>query len=276
MSVVPPEIIAAGQALDPSGAFVYLIDVPLNDSETLRLTSNNESITFDGNAYQPIALAVSGVEINGDGNASQLSVEIDNAVGTIGTAMQRNAGLTDVDVVVRYGNTADVANTAAWLRESFTVTESGKNSRAATLRLATSPVYESPVPKQQFLRTTCSNTYRNARCGYTNQTASVAGATNASPIVITTSTPNRFASGSVAVVSGVGGNTAANGTWTILVLTATTFALVGSAGNGSYTSGGSVVVSLPTCDLTMYGPNGCVAHDNWLNYRAAVSVPRAG
>jgi len=37
----------------------------------------------------------------------------------------------------------------------------------------------------------------------------------------------------------VGGNTAANGTWTITVTNSTTFSLNGSTGNGAYTSGGS-------------------------------------
>lgn len=67
----------------------------------------------------------------------------------------------------------------------------------------------------------------------------VSGATNASPIVITTSTSHLFASGDTVVVADVGGNTAANGTWTITVTGPSTFSLDGSTGNGAYTSGGT-------------------------------------
>lgn len=70
-------------------------------------------------------------------------------------------------------------------------------------------------------------------------TVSVSGATNATPIVLTTAT-HSLASGDLVNVSGVGGNTAANGVWIINVLTATTFELIGSAGNAAYTSGGTV------------------------------------
>lgn len=67
----------------------------------------------------------------------------------------------------------------------------------------------------------------------------VSGATNASPIVLTTAT-HGLSTGDYVTVSGVLGNTAANGTWTITVLSGTTFSLTGSAGNAAYTSGGIV------------------------------------
>lgn len=69
----------------------------------------------------------------------------------------------------------------------------------------------------------------------------VTNATNASPIVITTSTAHGFATGDNVNISGVGGNTAANGDFVITVLTSTTFSLDSSTGSGAYTSGGTVV-----------------------------------
>ena len=71
----------------------------------------------------------------------------------------------------------------------------------------------------------------------------IAGATNASPIVVQTSTPHLFSTGDRAVVQSVGGNTAANcgpsNPWVIDVIDATHFSLRGSTGNGAYTSGGT-------------------------------------
>jgi len=77
----------------------------------------------------------------------------------------------------------------------------------------------------------------------------VTGATNASPIVVTVSDDftelrNLLHNGDEVYISGVGGNTAANGTFTIanvtLGLFVYTFELVGTTGNGAYTSGGTV------------------------------------
>lgn len=74
------------------------------------------------------------------------------------------------------------------------------------------------------------------------QAATVSGATNANPIVVTTSAAHGFVTGDKITITGVVGNTAANVTQqTITVNSATTFTLTGVAGNGAYVSGGSAV-----------------------------------
>jgi hypothetical protein len=70
----------------------------------------------------------------------------------------------------------------------------------------------------------------------------ITGASNASPIVITA--PNHgFQSGNSVIIVGVNGNTAANSAanapWTIAVIDANNFSLVGTTGNGAYTNGGT-------------------------------------
>lgn len=81
----------------------------------------------------------------------------------------------------------------------------------------------------------------------TIETFTVSGATNANPIVITTLTPHGLHNGDYVYVSGVGGNTAANGFRRVNAVTGErTFSLVSAtstdtiAGNGAYTSGGTV------------------------------------
>lgn len=69
----------------------------------------------------------------------------------------------------------------------------------------------------------------------------ITGATNASPIVVTI-VAHGYQTGDQAAVMGVLGNTAANGNWSITVLTVDTFSLDGSVGNGAYTSGGTCVI----------------------------------
>ncbi len=69
-------------------------------------------------------------------------------------------------------------------------------------------------------------------------TGTVTGATNASPIVITSNT-HGLQTGNVVTIKNVVGNTAANGTFTITRTGANTFSLDGSTGNGAYTSGGA-------------------------------------
>jgi hypothetical protein len=74
-------------------------------------------------------------------------------------------------------------------------------------------------------------------------TTPITGASNASPIVITTAQPSGLQTGAVVTISGVLGNTAANGTFIITVVGLTSFSLNGSTGNGAWTSGGVITVT---------------------------------
>jgi hypothetical protein len=70
----------------------------------------------------------------------------------------------------------------------------------------------------------------------------ITGATNASPIVVTTSGNHNLATGDAVWIQDVLGNNAANGLWNVIRLTATTFSLTGSTGSGVWTSGGTAAV----------------------------------
>jgi type II secretory pathway pseudopilin PulG len=69
----------------------------------------------------------------------------------------------------------------------------------------------------------------------------ITNASNASPIVIT-STGHNLATGAPVFISGVAGNTNANGYFTITYVDPNNFSLNGSTGNGTYTSGGTWAV----------------------------------
>lgn len=68
----------------------------------------------------------------------------------------------------------------------------------------------------------------------------VGNASNTTPIEITTTTNHGFTTGDQVWIVGVGGNTAANGNWSITVTGLASFTLDTSAGNGAWTSGGRV------------------------------------
>lgn len=69
--------------------------------------------------------------------------------------------------------------------------------------------------------------------------SSISGASNATPIVITSNGHNRI-TGDVVNISGVTGNTNANGVWTITVIDSNNFSLNNSTPNANYISGGTV------------------------------------
>src|SRR5574344_2260007 len=78
------------------------------------------------------------------------------------------------------------------------------------------------------------------------KTYTVSNATNATPIVIT-AVGHGFLTGDKVKIFGVGGNTAANGTFTITKIGADTFSLDGSVGNGTFTTNGTAII-YPSAD----------------------------
>lgn len=91
----------------------------------------------------------------------------------------------------------------------------------------------------------------------------VSAASNASPIVVTTSSPHALSTGDAVLIWGVQGNAAANGNyWTVTVVDATRFRLNGSAGSGSYTSGGTVTPQYPWTNWAVSKTGGSGIIDN--------------
>lgn len=96
--------------------------------------------------------------------------------------------------------------------------------------------------------------YRNDLTTLTVPQATITNATNASPIVITTSGNHNFLSGDTVAIHGVTGNTNANsGTsinnvgsgffaWVVQSLSSNTFSLISSTGNSAYVSGGTATL----------------------------------
>lgn len=74
------------------------------------------------------------------------------------------------------------------------------------------------------------------------ESRNINGATNASPIEITTTANHDLETGDAVWIANVAGNTGANGLWNIVKTSATKFTLTGSTGTGAYTAGGTVGV----------------------------------
>lgn len=105
--------------------------------------------------------------------------------------------------------------------------------------------------------------------------ANLTGATNATPIVCTSANHGRT-TGDTLFISGVTGNTAANGTWVITVLTANTFSLDTSVGNGAYTGNPGTWFAVPaaTDTYTIYKTELRANDSGGSNYVTAGIDPR--
>lgn len=97
----------------------------------------------------------------------------------------------------------------------------------------------------------------------------ITGASNATPIVIT-STAHGRTNGDVVLIKDIAGNTAANGTWVVANKTDNTYQLAGSVGNGAYISGGTGYL-IPQ-DYENLVPKALIEADKKIKTHGAVST----
>lgn len=100
-----------------------------------------------------------------------------------------------------------------------------------------------------------------------------------SPIQITTAAANNLTTGQTVTIASVGGNTAANGTFTITVVNNTTFTLNGTTGNGNYTTGGTIQTNTYIIDYRTMGtlpPQEPFDSMNWYLYASDANAPTVG
>ena len=135
------------------------------------------------------------------------------------------------------------------LKLAFTVNVAGTSygPTKAAAALAAVPLYANPTNDPvlgQFFGLTIAQAVVGDALITQDITAepvqAIHGASNTSPIVLVVASTAGFANNDSVTVVGVTGNTAANGTFTIAGVTPTGFQLVGSTGNGTYVSGGTV------------------------------------
>jgi len=144
----------------------------------------------------------------------------------------------------------------------------------------------SDVGRLLVLRSTANSTFNSGIFLITgfealNYSVSTTSGNAVSPIQVTTTAPHALTTGQTVTISGVTGNTNANGTFTITVLNNTQFTLNGTTGNGAYAGGGTVVTNCYIIDYRTMGATGYPPVEpydsmNWYLYAAETLTPTSG
>jgi hypothetical protein len=130
---------------------------------------------------------------------------------------------------------SDANSSASTAKYATVIPENSKTNVSVVLEQSTDMVNWTTVNPGEFVPSTQKRFFRLRSA---NVPVAVTGASNASPIVIT-SAGHSLNTGDSISISGVQGNVAANGTFTVTKVDANSFSLNGSTGNGAYTSGGT-------------------------------------
>jgi hypothetical protein len=131
--------------------------------------------------------------------------------------------------------TDNIPETNSITKYASVIPENAKTNVSVILEQSTDLVNWTAANPGDF---TPSTSKRFFRVRTANVPVAITGASNAAPIVIT-SAGHGLSTGDAISVSGVAGNTAANGVFTITKVDDNSFSLNGTTGNAAYTSGGT-------------------------------------
>ncbi len=145
---------------------------------------------------------------------------------------------------------------------------------------ATRVVSLADVGRLLVLKSTANSTFNSGIfliTGFESLTYTVSNASNTNPITITTSTNHALTTGQTVTISGVTGNTAANGTWTITSTGLNTFTIpvagIGTGSTGTVTAN-SYVIDYRT--MGAFPPVEAFDSMNWYLYAADSATPTQG
>lgn len=178
-----------------------------------------------------------GASINFAGAPNTKAVQVPTATRTVVSGTAPSTG--DVGrILVLKSNLYPTKNSGVYKITSLDTTT---NSYTIDYRSSDTPPPESGMSWWLYEIETFSSQYFLLQDHGRVNAQTITAATNTTPIQITTnfSAVTYFETGQQVTITGVGGNTAANGTWTITRVGTGIFTLNGSSGNANYTSGGT-------------------------------------
>lgn len=154
--------------------FVWLfsIVVPSATKSVLRLTSNNEDVTYgtssDGTplVYHSTPIQGSTIQQLGDGSLPKFTLTVANIGGDMLRTMDSNDYLRGQAVDIFVVHTAQLADPNANIRFPGTVVNSSINELGATITLSAVDLYATTVPRIPLQPFTCWKGYGSPECGF--------------------------------------------------------------------------------------------------------------
>jgi len=195
MRYIPSATVTAKNLLANAEPWFWLLEMDLNDAQTLRICSGAAIINYGGNDYYPFPFQIGDQTEDGGGTPSTLSISVTNITTEVGAFIEYNRGFPNKKVRLFLMNDGIAMPVGV-----YSIQSSRYDSRVAVFTVGYQDVMNILFPRERFIRDTCRHIYKGPMCKYAS--------------------------------------------------------------------------SLPTCDLTFDGYNGCLAHSNAINYGGAPALSR--
>jgi len=152
--------------LDSSGVFLQLLQIRIDNDETLYLVPNPAPVTFAGQTYTPFGCKVDNVQHDLRGGLEEVEVKVSNVTREISAYVELH-DLRGAAVKLLTVNSLHLADPTAIVWElDFEVTEINVKDDLVAFRLGHERLLQQRIPAQRYLRNNCRWKYKSPECGY--------------------------------------------------------------------------------------------------------------
>lgn len=168
------DLLGAKNKLANADAWLMLFEIAVSDIEVVRITNNEEAVTFNSIVYSPFPISMESMEESGQGDLPYINVTVSNAGQVLTEYMEQRNGLLDKQVTLKLVNEVNLSTDAASITINLVIRESTVTEEAITFRLSHHPFFEVDMPHQRFYRNRCRWAFKSVECGW----SAVAGGTD--------------------------------------------------------------------------------------------------
>ena len=161
---------AAKNLIASDNAWIMLFEIAVSDVEVLRLTNNEEAVTFNSLVYSPFPIMMETMEESGQGDLPYINVTVSNVEQVLNEYLERQNGLLDQAVTMKLINEANLADDAASITINLVIRETTVTETAVTFRLSHHPFFEIDMPHQRYYRGRCRWAFKSTQCGWSQLT----------------------------------------------------------------------------------------------------------
>ena len=159
-------------SLTSDSPIVICVDFTIPNSSNLRITSNNEAVTFGGNVFTPLEFQISTLSDGTGGEVPEITFKLNNINRVMETYLHsydtylKTNGFSgnEITAVLYVVNTKDTSE--ALKTEYLLFISASTDSQWATFKLGANSPFNWRYPRRRIIKNFCSFKFKDSRCQY--------------------------------------------------------------------------------------------------------------
>lgn len=151
----------AKNSIEIATPWLNLLEIEIDGNTPLRVTDNNETVTFGGEDYRPFPFTISAINSDSAGKIPSITLTVSNVNNIIFPYVDRADGLIDTKVTLTVVNTAYLEEDYAELTLEFSILGATMDEEWASFTLGAPSPMRQRFPKDRYVANSCQWTFNS-------------------------------------------------------------------------------------------------------------------